>query len=91
VIVELMRNNDVKQKIEVTNSHRHSWSIPKRIKTGKGYSLRVSSAQQHVMSSVFTIKRAIPLLAKGVPVVLLAMITLWPDDKEETLPGPINP
>jgi hypothetical protein len=56
----------------VSNSRTYSWKIPKSLRAGKDYSIRVTKANDPAelsKSNVFSIKPQIPLWAKGLVIV----------------------
>lgn len=72
---ELMRGEKLVYTFpNVPNAFEYKLTIPKNTKPGNGYSLRVSDTRnkdQVVTTSTFTIKSRIPLLVKAVPILAL--------------------
>ena len=95
--VELLRNNQVVDKItEVENSNLYSWSIPRKQKPGKDYTLRISKASDSGIqseSATFEIKPRLALWVKLLPVVVVGGVVaiLAAGDEEPDLPGAPSP
>ncbi len=80
---------------ETLNSGLYSWSVPKSLKKGKNYNLRLTSGAETVNSPVFSIKSRTPFIVKVLPVLIggaAAYYFLAPPPPTETLlPPPPEP
>lgn len=79
--IELIKDNKVQQTItqELKNTQRYGVLLPKNIKPGKNYSLRVtntSRSNDQSDTSPFEIKPRIPLLVKVLPIAVVAGVVL---------------
>ena len=100
VTIELMKGGVVTQKItEKTNEMQtYSWSLAKNLKTGKGYTIRVTSGKDHdgAVSQNFIIKPKVPLVMKvAIFAVVGAVVYFVAGSKSSStvsdLPGPVKP
>lgn len=71
------------------------WIVPKDLKKGDGYSFKLSSPNETLVSNTFRIKSRVPLALKLAPVVAIAAIVPFLGGKENpddgSLPSPPNP
>ena len=98
ITIELLRENELVGKLaQVENNNLYSWSIPKKSKPGKNYSIRISkTASSDIQSSSqnFEIKTKTPLWAKLLPIAVIGgvvAILSSSKDEEPDLPGPVTP
>jgi hypothetical protein len=56
----------------VANTKKYEWNLPSSLKTGSGYTIKLSSGKDEVTSASFKINSKIPLVVKIVPVAILA-------------------
>jgi len=93
--IELMRDNQVYKTLaeKTANTFSFTWKIPKNLKAGKDYSIRVINANipsEVSTSELVTIKPRIPLLVKGLVVAGVVGVAIWQPWKSEDnneLPG----
>jgi hypothetical protein len=98
IAIELYKSNKLVKKIsETNNANMFSWSIPKKTKTGKGYSIRISKASDPAVNAVsqsFEIKPKMSLLVKLIPVAVVGgviAILASAEEEDPDLPGPVTP
>ena len=100
LLIELLKGGEVQQKIaEKANSPQTwSWLVPKDMKAGKDYVVRVTNSsrgEDRAVSQVFTIKPKIPMLLKVAPVMVIGaavyVITSGSKTSKNDLPGPVKP
>jgi hypothetical protein len=101
ISIELFKGNNVVREIaEVENKHIFSWSIPGKLKPGKGYSIRISklvNADIQSMSQPFEIRPRMSMWVKLIPVAIAGGVIAFlsgsedPKEEEPDLPGPITP
>jgi hypothetical protein len=93
--IDLMRGNQVYKALaeKTPNTLSYTWKIPKNLKAGKDYSIRVTNANvpnEVSTSEIVTIKPRIPLLVKGLVVAGIVGVVIWQPWKGEEnneLPG----
>ena len=89
---------------KTSNAHAFTWSMSKKQKPGKGYTIRAFSSNQpneFTSSQAFRIKPRIPFFVKALSVVAVGVVVFVvtsggdnptpPPDVEEALPGPVKP
>ncbi|HZY80004.1 MAG TPA: hypothetical protein VFE50_10805 [Cyclobacteriaceae bacterium] len=62
---------------ERQNNGNVSWSVPKDMKKGSNFQLRVTSGTETAMGAPFAVKSKVPLLLKLSPIALLALIPVF--------------
>ncbi|MDN5205273.1 Ser-Thr-rich GPI-anchored membrane family protein [Fulvivirgaceae bacterium BMA10] len=91
---------DVRQTLvgHTINKGNYVWSIPKSVKPGNNYRIRMKIANKQgeaVFSERFEIKRKVPTAFKLIPVggllATLAIVIFGGDNTDNTLPGPPVP
>ena len=79
---------------EKTNNGSFAWDLPKDLKTGKGFTLRLTAGAETAVSGEFTVKRKVSTLVKLSPLLLVAVIIPFlkppspPEDDLPLAPGP---
>jgi hypothetical protein len=99
ITIELLKENEVVSKItDVENNNLYSWNIPKKTKTGKEYSIRISKTENPLIQAAtipFEIKPKVSLLTKLIPVLVVggvvAVLSGGSDEEAPDLPGPPKP
>jgi hypothetical protein len=99
ITIELLKENEVVSKItDVENNNLYSWNIPKKAKTGKEYSIRISKTENPLIQAAtipFEIKPKVSLLTKLIPVLVaggvVAVLSGGSDEEAPDLPGPPKP
>jgi hypothetical protein len=87
---------------ETSNTGKVTWVVPKDVKKGSDYYLKMTSGSESVNSGTFRIKSRTPFIVKALPVLLVAGAAYFvlgqkkpepvgPPDEAEPLPGPPNP
>lgn len=59
---------------EVTNTGTYTWTVPKDLEKGEGYTLKISEGEVSARSELFIVKPKVPLLLKLSPLLLGAAI-----------------
>ena len=95
VNIELVQKNIVYKLLAENEDNDQAFvgKIPKKLKIGKDYIVRLKNAKDTLEvsnSQPFTLKTRIPLLLKALPVVAAGVIILLtrPKDNDDVLPGP---
>jgi hypothetical protein len=87
---QLMKSDQVSAVVKnVPNKQVLNWTVPKNVKPGKEYVLKISSSSNnldYITSDPFRIKKKIPVVIYAVPVVLGGVYLAIP--KEPTPPPP---
>ena len=103
VNIELLKDGQVQGKIaeKIVNVHQYRWSLPRKLKTGEGYAIRISNpnrSSEITTTQMFNVKPRLPLLVKLLPLAIGAAVYLMIPDPPpppppglEDLPGPIDP
>ena len=103
VNIELLKDGQVQTMIaeKIVNVRQYRWSLPRKLKTGEGYAIRVSNPNRNseiTTTQTFNIKPRLPLLVKLLPLAIGAAVYLMIPDPPpppppglEDLPGPIDP
>jgi hypothetical protein len=73
--LEIVRFNSSLQDFDIRNEGTFSWDVPKKMKTGDGYTVRISQRDnplKHEVSAPFRIRPKIPLGIKLLPAAVAA-------------------
>jgi hypothetical protein len=75
VKLEVLKDNVVVSSIgEKKNSGSFEWAVPSYMSKGKGYTLRISTPSESVVSTPFAVKAKIPLLLKLSPILIVPFL-----------------
>jgi Ser-Thr-rich glycosyl-phosphatidyl-inositol-anchored membrane family len=93
--IELIRNGKVYKTLaeKTPNTFSYNWKIPKNLKAGKDYSIRLTNANlpnEVSASELIIIKPKIPLLIKGLVVAGVVGVVIWQPwkgEEDNNLPG----
>jgi hypothetical protein len=96
---QLMKADQVSAVVKnVSNKQVLNWTVPKNVKPGKDYVLKISNSVNnldYITSDPFRIKKKIPVVIYAVPVVLGAGYFLIPKESTTTsnngIPDPVLP
>jgi len=58
----------------VSNTKKYDWNLPSSLKTGGGYTIKLSSGNESVTSASFKINSKIPLVVKLLPIVVVGAL-----------------
>ena len=96
--IELFRDNTLNLRIaeKVSNSQRYDWTMPKSVKSGKNYLIRMSNVQTPTdlsNSQLFEVKPRTPLIVKVLPFLAVgaAVLLIKKTPSNSELPPPPNP
>ena len=77
---------------KMTGVWQYTWTVPKDIEKGDGYSVKLVGKNESCLSRTFRIKSRVPLLAKLSPlIVVAAVIPFLTDHSPERSPLPAAP
>ena len=74
VSLELYQGTNLVQAITsspVANTKKYEWALPAKMKTGGGYTIKLSSGKEGVTSATFKINSKIPLYIKLLPIAVI--------------------
>lgn len=96
VLLKIQRNGvPVSDPLVVDNTGTYTWTIPRDIKAGKGYSIQIADTNnllREETSNSFSVRRKVSLAYKIIPPILvaggIAAIFLTSSDPESEIPEP---
>lgn len=93
VTITLVKPDEVFVELTKTdNTGSYSWKVPKKLKTGSGYSLRITGSENS-SEQRFSVKRKVPIIWFAIPVVgtVIYFISTGADDGISDLPDAPSP
>jgi hypothetical protein len=92
VKIELFHNGQPLSLIgDQKNSGSYDWQIPKDIKKGPGYKIRLTTGDEHIESVEFSIGSRVPVYALIAPAAAVVAVATWLLLKEDELPPAPDP
>ncbi len=94
VLLKILRYDvPVSESSVIDNTGRYIWDVPADMKAGKGYTIQIHDVENNLReetSSVFTVRRKVPLAYKIVPAAIVAgaVVVILNLNKDEGIPDP---